>query len=100
MKIDHTHHIHNVNPYQNRYERPAMQEQMKADGHDRVDISPEARKLQTANPIESARADKIETLKNQIDNGQYRINHRGVAEKFMAYWQSIGGIRNDDSGNR
>jgi len=87
MKINNSQGINQINPYKNQINQRAEQSAPdKAKKQDVVAISQEAFKLQGDN-----RTDKVESLKAQIDAGQYKVNHKAVAEKMIAFWQKAGG---------
>ena len=93
MKIDHTHGLNQVNPYKKQIgQRSEISPTEKNGKRDVVDISEEALKLQGDNHILSERAEKIDTLKKQIDAGQYQVDHKAVAEKMVAFFRQMGGV--------
>ncbi|GGH76696.1 negative regulator of flagellin synthesis FlgM [Pullulanibacillus pueri] len=96
MKINHTNRLQQLNNYRAQIDRnQKIAEQNNAKAKDRVDISPEAKKMQ-GNPITAARNEKVEALKKQVESGDYKVNPQAVAEKFLAYWQGVGSVKHDD----
>ncbi|GGE36167.1 hypothetical protein GCM10011391_13710 [Pullulanibacillus camelliae] len=97
MKIDHTNRVQAMNPYKMQQERYQKQtEQQPAKAKDRVDISKAAKQMQVESPVTAARTEKVEALRKQVEAGEYQVNHKAVAEKFLSYWQSLGSINKHD----
>lgn len=93
MKINQTHGLSQVNPYKKpSLQRADVASTEKGEKRDVVDISKEALKLQGDSPVDKARAEKLDSLKTQIETGQYQVDHKAVAEKMVAYWRQKGGI--------
>jgi negative regulator of flagellin synthesis FlgM len=94
-----------LNPYQsnvnvNNYKpvspvsRDKMASQNVSNGNsktDQVTISSQAKQLNETNRIETERQQRVDQLKNQVQNGQYTVQPQKVAEAFAAYWQALGG---------
>jgi negative regulator of flagellin synthesis FlgM len=93
MKIEQSRGLTPINPYKKQLgQRPDAQAAEKENKRDVVDISKEALKLQGENRIEKERTEKVDSLKSQIESGQYQVDHKAVAEKMVAYFRQIGGI--------
>jgi negative regulator of flagellin synthesis FlgM len=58
---------------------------------DQVTISSQAKQLNETNHIQTERQQRVDELKNQVQNGQYTIQPQKVAEAFASYWQALGG---------
>ncbi|MGP7818537.1 flagellar biosynthesis anti-sigma factor FlgM [Niallia sp. 01092] len=83
MKINHYNRV-NLNPYKKQIEKNEAAESIKR--QDKVEISQEAKKLQESNGMEG-RQEKIQELKNQINNGHYEIDATTVAKKILSFWK-------------
>lgn len=57
---------------------------------DQVTISSEAKQLNETNRVQLDRQQKVEDIKNQVQNNQYQIQPQKVAEAFASYWQTLG----------
>lgn len=73
------------NPYRKQVERQEKVSEVNAK-RDKIEISNIAKELQQSNKIDSARQEKVEKLKAQIDSGDYKIDPHAVAKKFYEYW--------------
>jgi negative regulator of flagellin synthesis FlgM len=64
-------------------------------GGDKVSVSEEARTLsrlrQEIGSVDAVRADKVEALRDKIESGQYKVDLKAVARKFL---ESLFGERN------
>lgn len=54
--------------------------------NDKVEISPEAKRLQGTQRLEEARQQKVEQIKAQVDAGTYQVSSENVAKKLYDYW--------------
>lgn len=84
MKI---HHIRSVqmNVYQAN-ERMQHEQKRAETKKDQVEISQEAKALLKEEEIPKERMDKIQAIKEQIENGTYQINTKEVARKLYEYY--------------
>lgn len=55
---------------------------------DKVEISTTAKRLQGADKLERARQEKVERLKQQIENGAYQVSSKSIAEKMYGFWNT------------
>ncbi|UAK16731.1 flagellar biosynthesis anti-sigma factor FlgM [Sporolactobacillus terrae] len=55
---------------------------------DKVEISPTAKRLQGTDKLERARQEKVERLKQQIENGTYQVSSKSIAEKMYGFWNN------------
>lgn len=86
MKIHHVGSM-NVNPYErqfNKVERQVPSTRKK----DQVEISEAAKELQEASKWESARQEKVEKLKQQVQNGTYTIDPKAIAKSMIQYYRN------------
>jgi negative regulator of flagellin synthesis FlgM len=81
-----------INPYGNI---PNMQRKQPEKPHqlgaitkkqDQLEISTEAKKMQQESRIVTERKEKVEALKEKIENGEYKVNSQEVATKFYQFW--------------
>ncbi|MFC4182829.1 flagellar biosynthesis anti-sigma factor FlgM [Saccharococcus thermophilus] len=86
MKIHHVGPM-NVNPYQRQYNRLEKQAS-SANKKDQVEISEAAKELQEAAKWESARQEKVEKLKQQVQNGTYTIDPKAIAKSMIRYYRN------------
>jgi negative regulator of flagellin synthesis FlgM len=81
------HHVGsmNVNPYERQFNK-TEQAAKATNKKDKVEISLAAKELQEAAKFETARQEKIERLKQQIQTGTYQIDEKAVAESIFNYY--------------
>ena len=84
MKINPFNNIQNV--YRKQMDKqPAKTEAAEAK-KDKIEISSEAKIMQQDTKIASERREKVESLKQQVQNGEYKVNPQEVAKKFYDFW--------------
>ena len=68
----------------------------KAESTDTVALSAGSREVQKMRQIidetPSVRADRVETLRRQIENGEYQVDSRDIADKMLASFMADEGI--------
>ncbi|MCG5104028.1 flagellar biosynthesis anti-sigma factor FlgM [Oceanobacillus alkalisoli] len=84
MKINRSNQL-NFNPYKQQLQK---QTEMKkaAKRSDELQISKEALKLQEKDQPNNKRAEKVQEIKKQIENGEYKMNHEVTAQKMLDFW--------------
>ncbi|WP_310830518.1 flagellar biosynthesis anti-sigma factor FlgM [Paenibacillus pedocola] len=90
MKINETGRINPINPYQRNAESQRQDQTKKSTRKDEVSISDEAIKLlqaQNSGKIDAARADKIESLKQQVSAGTYQVDAAKLADTLAPYFK-------------
>ncbi|MFD1903607.1 flagellar biosynthesis anti-sigma factor FlgM [Paenibacillus rhizoplanae] len=83
MKINDAGRINAINPYQRSTESQRQEQMKKSTRKDEVSISDEAIKLlqaQKSGKIDTERANKIESLKQQVSAGTYQVDAAKLAE--------------------
>jgi negative regulator of flagellin synthesis FlgM len=82
------HHVGpmNVNPYERQFNKVERQIP-SARKKDQVEISEEAKELQEASKWERARQEKVERLKQQVQNGTYAIDPKAIAKSIIEYYR-------------
>ena len=55
--------------------------------NDQLEISPKAKQLSTPTSFEQVRQQKVETLKAEIQSGDYEINKRQLAENLLRHYR-------------
>ncbi|WP_062199956.1 flagellar biosynthesis anti-sigma factor FlgM [Massilibacterium senegalense] len=85
MKINHIPSIH-VQSYQQKEQVGKRYEANVTMKKDQVEISKEAKALQKEEEIPKARLDKMQAIKEQIEQGTYKIDAQAVARKLYEYY--------------
>lgn len=76
-----------VNPYQKLHSKPYLEKTANAKRKDQVHISDQAKAmLQNQSTSETVRQEKVQQLKEQVQNGEYKVDSRKVAEKMYQVW--------------
>ena len=74
-----------LNPYKRELQKEEALKKNPMKTDDKIEISSEALKLQQQS-TDPVRQEKINQLKEQIQNGTYKINHQQLAEKIYNYF--------------
>jgi negative regulator of flagellin synthesis FlgM len=84
MKVNGT-NFNKLNPYQKQLQKQTEIQKGKGT-EDKIEISSKAQELLKGNPIKEARAQKVEQLKSDIQNGEYKVNFEQTAKKMIDFW--------------
>lgn len=76
-----------VNPYQNQQNKMDHLEKSKQKKTDVVEISPEAKEMQSISSIDKERQTKVEELKAQVQNGTYTPQPNQIAKSMIDYYR-------------
>ncbi|WP_062108971.1 flagellar biosynthesis anti-sigma factor FlgM [Bacillus niameyensis] len=83
MKINPYRHVENQ-PYQRQV--PKKEQAATTKQTDKVEISSEAKKMQQIPSIVIEREQRIAELKNQVQNGEYKVDPKKVAEGMAKFF--------------
>jgi negative regulator of flagellin synthesis FlgM len=86
MRINHFNSIQN-NPYKNQVQNMKQEKVQSGYKKDELQISEEAKKLLSSSKFETDRAEKISEIKNQVDNGTYKVNVNETSKSIINFWQ-------------
>lgn len=53
---------------------------------DQIEISPEAKQLQESVKTNTQRTEYVQSIKNQIESGNYTIDPEKIAKKMIDFW--------------
>ncbi|WP_335871559.1 flagellar biosynthesis anti-sigma factor FlgM [Bacillus sp. 2205SS5-2] len=87
MKIN-PNRINSVNPYQKQMNKIDQADTKKAP-QDKVEISSAAKEMREASKISKEREVKVNQLKELVESGQYKVDHKAVATSIAKYYQSF-----------
>lgn len=73
-----------LNPYMQEMQKTETVKKKTAKTNDQIEISSEALKLQQQ--TDPARQEKIAHIKDQIQNGTYKIDHQELAKSIYNYY--------------
>ena len=54
---------------------------------DKIEISSAAKEMQVTSAYSTERAEKVNRLKSEIDNGSYKVDARKVAQDMLNYYR-------------
>lgn len=74
-----------VNPYNRQLSK--AEQQPKQDRVDQVDISDTAKKMHKASRIETERKARVEQLRIQVQNDDYKIEPKKIAEEIIQFYR-------------
>ncbi|MDN4606789.1 flagellar biosynthesis anti-sigma factor FlgM [Sporosarcina highlanderae] len=86
MKINKV-NITPVNPYrtnQMKVEKAKENLQIKTD---KIEISAEAKQLSETSPVTIERNERVQSLKAQIESGNYKVDPEKLAKNLLNYYQ-------------
>jgi negative regulator of flagellin synthesis FlgM len=86
LRINQYNSIQN-NPYKNQSQGIMPEQKKTAYKQDEIQISDEAKKLLNSSKFEQERAEKVSEIKNQVDNGTYKINVSETAKSILNFWR-------------
>ena len=98
MKIDSEQIMSVVNryksdPVEKRDDSSRNRSKAAAPGGDRVELSTNSGEIehlkQTMQGLSDVRADRVASLKKEIDDGTYSVDGRKVAEKMLDNWKTL-----------
>lgn len=78
-----------VNPYRNQQMKVDQTKQAGPMKTDKIEISSEAKKLSAASPIESARQERVQELKSQVQSGDYKVDAGKLASNMLSYFNKL-----------
>lgn len=82
--------INNINSYQVNMYKNQLQKQaelQRANKKDKVEISSAAKDMQLENQFLISRDQKIESIKQSIENGTYKIDPKLTAKKMLDFYR-------------
>jgi negative regulator of flagellin synthesis FlgM len=82
MKINDFSRMNAMQLYQKQSQRTTTQEPAKKVQFDKLELSNEAKEK-----LNAEREAKVQSLKEQIQNGTYTVNSEKIAEKLLSLWE-------------
>lgn len=76
-----------INPYKKITKLEQAQNVGATKGTDKVEISLEAKELQQVSQSSAARAEKVESLKQQVQAGTYEVNAKDIANGILNFYK-------------
>ncbi len=82
--------IQGPNPLINTYKQLQQQKQVSDKNPklqaDQLNISSEAKKMQESQQLETKRSERVEELKQMVEQDTYQVNHEQLAQKMVDFW--------------
>lgn len=85
MKIT-SYGVNNVNPYNKQQQKLKASSESKPFA-DKIEISSAAKEMQVNSTVNTERAEKVQKLKEQIAEGEYKVDAHKVAEDILKYYR-------------
>lgn len=83
MKINPS-QIAGLQTYKNQTQPTKQEEQTRKTKEDKIEISSATREMHSK--FEAERQERVQDLKRQIANGEYKVDSHKVAQKMLAFW--------------
>ncbi|QQE74117.1 flagellar biosynthesis anti-sigma factor FlgM [Brevibacillus composti] len=89
MRINETNRTGMINSYNSAGKSQEAKKGRASMGKDEVNISHEALEMlkQVEEPQSPARREKVSSLKQQVEEGTYKVPSDKLAEKILAFWR-------------
>jgi negative regulator of flagellin synthesis FlgM len=84
MRINHLGSM-DVNPYRRQFDKE-MQAKKPLDKQDKLEISAAAKELQQVSQWTIERQEKVRKLKEQVQNGTYKIDPEAIAKSIYKFY--------------
>jgi negative regulator of flagellin synthesis FlgM len=75
-----------INPYKQQMNKPNQQKNINGKQNDKVEISTTAKEMQQVSSVEKERSTKVEQLKIQVANGQYKVDPQAIANGIQKFY--------------
>jgi negative regulator of flagellin synthesis FlgM len=75
------------NPYKNQVQNMKEEKVQSGFKKDEIQISDEAKKMLSSTKLEQERTEKVSNIKEQVENGIYKINVSETAKSILNYYR-------------
>lgn len=75
-----------MNPYKRQMNKLDQAANVRGKTEDKVEISATAKEMQQVSRVESQRQERVEELKIQVQNGQYKVQPKEVAKSIYNFY--------------
>jgi negative regulator of flagellin synthesis FlgM len=76
-----------VNPYNLQANKTGNIKESKVKSSDKVEISSAAKEMQQSSPILAERQAKVDELKIQVEEGNYKLNAKATAKGLIDFYR-------------
>ncbi|MRG84788.1 flagellar biosynthesis anti-sigma factor FlgM [Salinibacillus xinjiangensis] len=88
MKVNGTNNVH-MNPYQKQVQKQSAISKTNQT-EDKLEISSKAQEMLKGNAIQEERQKEVQRIKQDVQSGNYQINHKETAQKMLNFWSNRG----------
>lgn len=80
--------IQGPNPILNAYQKQQQKvyDKKRTEQKDKIDISQTAKSLQKNQQYEVNRQNHVQQIKEQVQQGEYKVNYEQLADKMIDFW--------------
>lgn len=78
-----------INPYRNQQLKTEQAKQQANTQTDKLEISSEAKKLSAVSPVDTARIDRVQQLKAQVQSGGYQVDADKLASSMLSHFNKL-----------
>jgi negative regulator of flagellin synthesis FlgM len=75
-----------VNPYKRQMDKFNQVERAAGKKTDKVEISTEAKEMQQVSQFAAERQAKVDELRIQVENGNYKVNPKEIAKSIVNFY--------------
>jgi negative regulator of flagellin synthesis FlgM len=75
-----------VNPYKRQMDKLNQVERAAGKKTDKVEISTEAKEMQQVSQFAAERHAKVDELRIQVENGNYKVNPKEIAKSIVNFY--------------
>lgn len=75
-----------INPYNRQMNKLEGSARAKNSSADKIEISTTAKEMQQVSQYAATRQQKVEELKIQVENGNYKINPKEIAKSIVNFY--------------
>jgi negative regulator of flagellin synthesis FlgM len=75
-----------INPYKRQQNKLDSANAQSKKAADKVEISSAAKEMQQTSKIDQQRQARVEELRIQVENGNYKVNPKEVAKSLLDYY--------------
>ena len=79
--------MNQVNPYKRNQMQTEKVQNASKTSTDQLEISSAAKSMQTKSPVEVEQAERVASIKAQIDAGTYKVDTKQLAANLLNYYR-------------
>ena len=79
--------LNQVNPYKRNQQQTEQAQKASKPTADQLEISAAAKSMQTKSPLEVEQAERVASIKAEIDAGTYKVDAKKLASNLLNYYR-------------